>query len=112
MKIMNPPGAPILPTIATTGWLAAALLAALPDGGAAAPEQARVLLHKLGRDLAQSATVKAEWRKIAAGGALAQLADLCLCAPEYETYKVQELHLPLYHTLCLALEDRFFPPEQ
>jgi phosphoheptose isomerase len=46
------------------------------------------------------------------GGALAQLADLCLCAPADETYQVQELHLPLYHTLCLALEDRFFPPEQ
>ena len=39
---------------------------------------------------------------------LAALADVCIQVPETETYKVQELHLPVYHCLCLMLEDRFF----
>ena len=25
-----------------------------------------------------------------------------------ETYRIQELHLPIYHCLCLMLEERFF----
>lgn len=40
---------------------------------------------------------------------LSQLADACIQAPETETYMVQELHLPIYHTLCLMLEEHFFP---
>ena len=35
-------------------------------------------------------------------------ADCSLNAPECETYKIQELHLPLYHALALALEEHFF----
>jgi len=42
------------------------------------------------------------------GGRLKEAADVCLCVPETETYKVQELHLPLYHALCAMLEARFF----
>jgi D-sedoheptulose 7-phosphate isomerase len=42
------------------------------------------------------------------GGALPAYADVLMLAPETETYKVQELHLPIYHTLCLMLEDYFF----
>ena len=42
------------------------------------------------------------------GGALAQISDVCIKAPEKETYKVQELHLPIYHYLCLEIEDHFF----
>ena len=42
------------------------------------------------------------------GGKLRDIADVCICAPETETYKVQELHLPVYHNLCLMLEDHFF----
>jgi D-sedoheptulose 7-phosphate isomerase len=42
------------------------------------------------------------------GGALGKIADLSLLVPETETYKVQELHLPVYHCLCLMLEERFF----
>jgi D-sedoheptulose 7-phosphate isomerase len=45
------------------------------------------------------------------GGALARQADVHLAAPERETYKVQELHLPIYHTICLAVEAAFFPPK-
>lgn len=44
----------------------------------------------------------------ASGGELASVADICVRVPETETYMIQELHLPVYHCLCLMLEDRFF----
>ncbi len=39
---------------------------------------------------------------------LAELADICIQVPETETYKIQELHLPVYHCLCMMLEEHFF----
>lgn len=42
------------------------------------------------------------------GGAVKDLADVSIVVPESETYRIQELHLPIYHVLCLMLEDRFF----
>ena len=42
------------------------------------------------------------------GGKLKGLCDVCVCAPEKETYKIQELHLPIYHALCAMLEEEFF----
>ena len=42
------------------------------------------------------------------GGALAAFADVLLAVPERETFKVQELHLPIYHHLCAAVEERLF----
>ena len=42
------------------------------------------------------------------GGELANVADVAVKVPETETYKIQELHLPVYHTWCLMLEERFF----
>ncbi len=39
---------------------------------------------------------------------LSALADVCIQVPETETYKIQEQHLPVYHCLCLMLEERFF----
>ena len=39
---------------------------------------------------------------------LATLADVCIRVPETETYKIQELHLPVYHALCMMLEEHFF----
>lgn len=42
------------------------------------------------------------------GGELAREADAAIKVPEAETYRIQELHLPVYHCLCLMLEDRFF----
>ncbi len=39
---------------------------------------------------------------------LMSFADVCIRVPEKETYKIQELHLPVYHCLCLMLEDKFF----
>lgn len=43
------------------------------------------------------------------GGKLAQLSDAAIRVPEVETFKIQELHLPVYHCLCLMLEASFFP---
>ena len=42
------------------------------------------------------------------GGQLIDFTDVSIIVPEIETYKVQELHLPIYHCLCLMLEDHFF----
>ena len=42
------------------------------------------------------------------GGRLADYVDVCIRVPETEPYKVQELHLPVYHCLCMMLEERFF----
>ena len=39
---------------------------------------------------------------------LSELADVTIQAPNTETYMIQELHLPIYHCLCLMLEDYFF----
>lgn len=42
------------------------------------------------------------------GGELAAVSDVTIKVPETETYLIQELHLPVYHCLCLMLEDHFF----
>ena len=42
------------------------------------------------------------------GGKLVALADAAIRVPESETYKVQELHLPVYHALCAELENQLF----
>lgn len=42
------------------------------------------------------------------GGTLGSEADICIRVPERETFKVQELHLPVYHYLCAAVEGHFF----
>lgn len=47
-----------------------------------------------------------------AGGQLRDLTDCCLLMPATRTHLIQEMHLAVYHTLCLALEDRFFPNEK
>lgn len=42
------------------------------------------------------------------GGKLKEIADVSIVVPEKETFKIQELHLPIYHGLCLMLEQGFF----
>jgi len=42
------------------------------------------------------------------GGELKQFADVTICAPSTETYKIQEYHLPIYHYLCAKVEEEFF----
>ncbi len=37
-----------------------------------------------------------------------ELCNVVVHVPETETYKVQELHLPVYHALCAMLESAFF----
>lgn len=39
---------------------------------------------------------------------LSHLSDVTIKAPETETFKVQELHLPIYHAICLQIEETFF----
>jgi len=60
-----------------------------------------------------AAVAKAKKLKIVAlsggsGGALRNIADVSIIVPETETFKIQELHLPVYHCLCQMLENYFF----
>jgi len=60
-----------------------------------------------------AAVAKAKKLKIialtgATGGELKKFADVCIRVPETETWKIQELHLPVYHVLCMMLEEHFF----
>jgi D-sedoheptulose 7-phosphate isomerase len=60
-----------------------------------------------------AAVAKAKKLKIIAlsggtGGALKNFADVSVVVPETETFKIQELHLPVYHCLCQMLEKHFF----
>lgn len=43
---------------------------------------------------------------------LSGVSDISITVPETETFMVQELHLPVYHALCAALEARFFDSSQ
>ena len=43
---------------------------------------------------------------------LDQVCDVTIKVPETETYKVQELHLPVYHYLCAQTEKYFFNSER
>lgn len=42
------------------------------------------------------------------GGKLKNFCDISIVVPEKATYKIQELHLPIYHALCMELEEFFF----
>lgn len=41
------------------------------------------------------------------GGKMKDICDLTITVPETETYKIQELHLPIYHAICIAVENYF-----
>lgn len=41
-------------------------------------------------------------------GICEKYADVSICVPEKETYKIQELHLPVYHAFCAAVESNFW----
>ena len=43
------------------------------------------------------------------GGKLAPLCDLAILAPASDTPRVQELHLPIYHSICTVVENTLFP---
>ena len=42
------------------------------------------------------------------GGKIKDLSDICLIMPECETFKIQELHLAVYHCICAAVEEHFY----
>ena len=42
------------------------------------------------------------------GGKMRALADICIAAPAEETYRVQELHVQIYHLICAAVEVEFY----
>ena len=42
------------------------------------------------------------------GGKMAELCDILIPVPETETYRVQELHLPVYHAICAQVEEDLF----
>ena len=42
------------------------------------------------------------------GGRMSDMVDVCMRVPATEVHRVQEYHLPVYHCLCLMLEDTFF----
>lgn len=42
------------------------------------------------------------------GGKLKDICDVCVIVPEKETFKIQELHLPVYHALSLEIEKKMF----
>lgn len=42
------------------------------------------------------------------GGRLKTLAEICIVVPQNETFMIQELHLPVYHALCLEIEEAFW----
>ena len=44
----------------------------------------------------------------AVGGKMNGLFDVVIKVPETETFKIQELHLPVYHAICLSVEEYFF----
>ena len=39
---------------------------------------------------------------------LAAMADVCIKAPQTETYMIQEYHLPIYHAICAQVEYDLF----
>jgi D-sedoheptulose 7-phosphate isomerase len=45
----------------------------------------------------------------AKGGKLRRLCNPCIRVPADQTHLIQELHLSVYHALCLTLEEAFFP---
>ncbi len=58
-------------------------------------------------------TAKAHDMKVIAltgqgGGTLASIADVAIRVPQTEVYQIQELHLPVYHALCMMLENKLF----
>lgn len=42
------------------------------------------------------------------GGRMKQYCDITVCIPSDSTPEVQEYHLPIYHTICRIVENRFF----
>lgn len=46
------------------------------------------------------------------GGKLSKYSDILINVPADETFIIQEYHLPIYHTLCAAVENELFSEEE
>ena len=46
------------------------------------------------------------------GGKIKEVSDASIIVPIQETYQIQEYHLPIYHILCLMIEEYFFGKAQ
>lgn len=58
-------------------------------------------------------TAKAKGMKVVAltgktGGRIKAVADACVVCPANDTYLIQEMHLPVYHLICMCLENEIF----
>ena len=43
---------------------------------------------------------------------LSEIADICIRVPEIKTFKIQELHLPVYHAICAIIESELYGTEE
>ena len=57
---------------------------------------------------AKAAGVKSILLTGAKNGVCCEYADVVVAVPEKETFMIQELHLPIYHTLCMAVEEAVY----
>ena len=88
----------------------------IPEGGREITEEDPLTVLVAGGGLAGlvvAAAAHAKGMKVigltgAKSSKLEQMSDICIKVPQTETYMIQELHLPVYHCLCLMLEDEFF----
>ena len=62
----------------------------------------------LAMKLAQKMGIKTIGLTGEVGGSMNEYADCLINVPEMQTHKIQELHLPVYHYICLKLEEYYF----
>lgn len=60
------------------------------------------------QQLWQKSQVKGHWPYRKGWRPFKGVTDACIVVPEQETFKIQEFHLPVYHALCLMLEEYFY----
>lgn len=78
-----------------------ALLAISTSGNSANVVKAARLAKDMGLKVIAMTGVK--------GGKLAEICDVLINVPAENTADIQEYHLPIYHTLCAMLEEKFWP---
>ena len=57
---------------------------------------------------ARAAGVKSILLTGSKNGVCCEYADIVVAVPEKETFKIQELHLPIYHMFCMAVEEALY----
>ena len=84
-----------------------------PDGDFYLTAGEKKLLAQVENQIAAAAAAKALGVTVIGltgrdGGRIKDFSHVSIVVPEQETFKIQELHLPVYHALCLMLEDHFY----